>query len=78
MTQIKRKKKEKKWQPSSVKKDSSVKHFSHQNTDKMYVSVNLSENIPTTTEKMTHKSSIYLLEMSSHILSFIFETSQYP
>ena len=42
------------------------------------VSVNLPENIPTATEKMTQKSSIYLLEMSSHVFNFISETSQHP
>ena len=40
--------------------------------------VNLSENIPTATERMIQKFSIYLLVMSNHIFKFIFKTSQYP
>ena len=43
-----------------------------------YVSVNLSDNIPTATEKMTQKFSRYLLVMSNHIFRFIFKTSKYP
>ena len=42
------------------------------------VSVNLSANIPTATEKVTQKFSIYLLEMSNHIFKLIFKTLQYP
>ena len=38
------------------------------------VSVNLSENVPTGTETMTQKFSIYLLGMSKHIFKFIFKT----
>ena len=40
--------------------------------------VNLSENIPTATERMIQKCYIYLLVMSNHIFKFIFKTSQYP
>ena len=42
------------------------------------VSVNCFENIPTATETITQKFSIYLLGMSNHIFKFIFKTSQYP
>ena len=42
------------------------------------VSVNLSENIPTATDIMTKKFSIYLPGMSNHIFRIIFKTSQYP
>ena len=42
------------------------------------VSVNLYENIPTTTETMTQKFFIYLVGMSNHIFKFIFKTPQYP
>ena len=42
------------------------------------MSVNLSESIPTATEIMTQKFSIYLLGMLNHIFKFIFKTSQYP
>ena len=42
------------------------------------VSVNLSENIPTATETVAQKFSIYLLGMSNHISKFIFKTSKYP
>ena len=42
------------------------------------VSVYLSENIPTATEKTTQKLSIYLLGMSNHTFKSIFKTSQYP
>ena len=31
---------------------------------------NLSENLPTTTETMTLKSSVYLLGMASHVFNF--------
>ena len=37
----------------------------------------LSENIPTATERMTKKFSIYLLGMSNHMIKFIFKSSQY-
>ena len=42
------------------------------------MSVNLSENIPTATDIMTKKFSIYLPGMSNHIFRIIFKTSQYP
>ena len=38
----------------------------------------LSENIPTATETMTQKFSIYLQGMLNHIFKFIFKTSQCP
>ena len=38
----------------------------------------LSENIPTATERMTQKFYTYLLGMSNHVFKFIFKTSQYP
>ena len=83
-------KKEKKWQASSGKKDSSkdIFHisFNHsyrngKNLREKYwkdVSVNLSENKTTATESMMQKSFIYLLGMSNHKFNFIFKISQYP
>ena len=41
------------------------------------VSVNRFENIPTVTETMIQKFSIYLLGMSNHV-KLVFKTSQYP
>ena len=52
------------------------KKIEGKNPDKMCC--DLSENIPTATEKITQKFYIYLLGMSNHIFRFIFKTSQYP
>ena len=41
------------------------------------VSVNCFENIPTATETITQKFSIYLLGMSNHTSKFIFKALQY-
>ena len=52
------------------------KKIEGKNPDKMCC--DLCENIPTATERMTQKFSIYLVVMSNHIFKFIFKTSQYP
>ena len=52
------------------------KKFERKNPDKMCC--DLSENIPTATETMTQKFSIYLQGMLNHIFKFIFKTSQCP
>ena len=43
------------------------------NLDKMCQLIYPSENIPTATETMTQKSSIYLLGISNNIFNFIFK-----
>ena len=83
-------KKEKNGRSMLEKKDSSEYifciNFNHSQTnvknqrEKYWqnVSVNLPENISTTTETMMPKSFSYLLGTSNHLFSFIFKTSEYP
>ena len=88
MAQIQKKKK---WQSRSGKRGSSEDTFhiiltiareipqkSQREKSWQDVSVNLSENIPTATETMKQKFSVYLLGMLNHIFKFLFKTSQYP
>ena len=85
MTQFKKKKR----QAISGKNDYSVRHFTlvltiYRSTKKQRkkssqdVPVNLSENIPTKTETMTHKSPTYLLGILSHIENFTITINESP